>query len=177
MASGQHTPTRRDLERVRLSEWARQEGISRITAYRMLRKGILPVPHERSPTGRWYVLLPRPQVGRIAAYLRSSPGERQITDLNDQLASLADWVAHKHVKLFTVVREIADPAEGPLPRLERLVADRHITHILIENPFLLGTCLYGLLVAALAPQGRTIIAVHSNPWMRRGSGADTEEEG
>ena len=97
-------------------------------------------------------------------------------ELNDQLASLADWVAHKHVKLFTVVREIADPAQGPLPRLERLVADRHITHILIESPSLLGTCLYGLLVSALAPQGRTIIAVHPNPRRRRDPDADTEGE-
>ena len=175
MANEHQALGRGDLKRVRLSEWARQEGISRITAYRMLKKGILPVPHERSPTGRWYVLLPRARAaGRMAAYLRSSPGERQITDLNDQLSSLADWIAHKHVKLFTVVREIADPADGPLPRLERLIADRHITHILIENPALLGTCTYGLLVAALAPQGRTIIAAYPRP--RKRSEAEAEEE-
>ena len=65
------------LRRVRLSEWARQEGIARITAYRMLQRGILPVPSERSPTGRWYVLLPAKPTGRIALYTRATPGPHQ----------------------------------------------------------------------------------------------------
>ena len=154
---------RRDMRRVRLSEWARQEGISRITAYRMLKRGILPVPFERSPTGRWYVLLPAKRLGRIAMYARGTPGSNigPAIEINNQIAALSDWVTNRRVNIYTVVREIADPAIGSLPRLELLLADHQITHILVESPNVFGLCAYRLMVAALTPQGRSIILANA----------------
>lgn len=148
------------MERVRLSEWARGEGISRITAYRMLRRGILPVPFERSPTGRWYVLVPRERIGRIVIYVRAKPGERRVIEINAQTAALSEWATHHHLNIYTVVQEVADPATDPLPRLERLLADRKLTHILIDTPDVIGPS-FRLVVAALAAQGRTIIVARS----------------
>ena len=147
------------MKRVRLSEWARREGISRITAYRMLQRGILPVPFERSPTGRWYVLLPAERIGRIAMYVRGTPKSAlgPAAEINNQIVSLSDWVTQRRVNIYTVVREIADPATSTLPRLELLLADHHITHILIESATVIGLCSYRLMVAALTPQGRSII--------------------
>ena len=147
---------RGEYQRVRLSEWARREGISRITAYRMLRKGVLPVPFERSPTGRWYVLLPAEKIGRLAVYARGTPGPMRITEINEQMAGLSEWVADRHLSVFTVVHEIGDPELEDLPRLEALLSDRQITHILIERAGVIGPG-FRLLVAALAPQGRSII--------------------
>ena len=154
------TSNQGEMERVRLSEWARQKGISRITAYRMLKRGLLPVPYEKSPTGRWYVLLPRTSTQRTAVYTRANPGPQQIAEINAQAASLSEWAADRYMSIYTVVREVADVATGPMPRLELLLADRHITHILIDNLSVLGPCQYRLLVAALAPQGRAIIVAN-----------------
>ena len=67
--NSRHGSLERSLERIRLTEWARREGIARITAYRMLRRGILPVVSERSPTGRWYVYV-RVESGRTHCHLR-----------------------------------------------------------------------------------------------------------
>lgn len=148
-----------EMQRIRLSVWAKRQGISRITAYRMLKRGILPVPTERSPTGRWYVLIQSSRAGKTVIYSRADPKSYQIEVINRQVAALAEWAALSRRSVFTVVREIADPRIGPMPRLEKLLTDRQVTEILIERPAVLGVCQYQLLVAALAPQGRKIIAM------------------
>lgn len=155
--SSHQAKQRYGLRRVRLSEWARQEGIARITAYRMLQRGILPVPSERSPTGRWYVLLPDTRSGRTAFYARAAPGPDQATAINDQIVTLTEWAASQRQPAFIVVREIADPFVDPMPKLARLLADPQISDIVIESPAVVGEFKYRLLVAALAPQGRVLV--------------------
>ena len=147
------------LRRVRLSAWAREEGIARITAYRMLQRGILPVPCERSPTGRWYVLLPERQAGRLALYTRATPGPNQAISIDSQVAALTSWAVSQHQQVYIVVREIGKPVGRQMPKLARLLADSQITHILVESTAVVGEPHYNLLVAALAPQGRTIIVM------------------
>ena len=160
---GYASPDTEGVRRIRLSEWARRQGISRITAYRMLKRGILPIPSERSPTGRWYVLLAERKGDRVAIYACARPGPRQVNVINEQIASLSEWLAQRNLSVFTVVREIVDPRTGQAPRLERLLADRHITQIVIDHPDTIGVPQYRLLLAALSPQGRTITAAFTNP--------------
>lgn len=148
------------VRRIRLSEWARSQGISRITAYRMLQRGILPVPSERSPTGRWYVLVAE---GKSAIYARAKAGPHQVDEINNQVSALAQWAAYREVRVFTVVHEIADPPRQPMPRLEKLLQDQQITQILIESPAVVGTCQYRLIMSALYSQGRSIFAPNPSP--------------
>ena len=148
------------MQRMRLSEWARQEGISRITAYRMLQKGILPVNAEQSPTGRWYVLVPEWRFGRTAIYARASQGRHQVEVINRQISSLSDWAAQMNKPIFTVVKEIANPLTATLPNLRRLLMDIQITEIVVYNPDVVGIGRLTLLNASLAPQQRLIRAVH-----------------
>jgi putative resolvase len=39
------------VQRMKLAEWARQQGLGYQTAYRWFRTGILPVPSKQLPTG------------------------------------------------------------------------------------------------------------------------------
>ena len=149
--------------RIRLSEWARRQGISRITAYRMVKRGILPVPSERSPTGRWYVLAASRKGNRVAIYACAKPGPTQVNVINNQVASLSEWLAQRQLSVFTVVREIVEPRTGQMPRLERLLSDRQITQIVIDRPETIGIPQFRLLLAALSPQGRMITAALTNP--------------
>ncbi len=148
------------MQRMRLSDWARQEGISRITAYRMLRKGILPVNAEQSPTGRWYVLVPDWRFGRTAIYARASRGRHQVDVINRQISSLSDWAAQANKVIFTVVKEVANPLTDPLPNLQRLLMDIQVTEIVVYNPDVVGIGRLTLLNASLASQQRLIRAVH-----------------
>ena len=159
-----HTiPAGEEVTRIRLSDWARQQGVSRVTAYRMLKNGILPVASERSPTGRWYVLVPGRRGGRTVIYARTSPGPGQVERINDQVALLAEWAADRHRSVYTVVREVADPTLDPLPRLERLLSDQQVTEIVVRDPAIVGLRLIRLLNAALAPQGRLILTARARP--------------
>ena len=153
--------TSNGVQRVRLSEWARMQGISRLTAYRMLKRDILPVPSECSPTGRWYVLLNR-SGPRMALYTRSVQGPDQVDIINAQIAVLSEWATQCQRPVFTVTREIADPFVDPMPRLERLLADRQITEIAIDTPSIVGVAQLSLIKSALAPQGRTVTAINSD---------------
>ncbi len=148
------------MQRIRLSEWARKEGISRITAYRMLQKGILPVTAEQSPTGRWYVLVPEWRFGRTAIYARASQGRHQVEVINRQISSLSEWASQTNKPIFTVAKEIANPLTDPLPNLQRLLMDIQITEIVVYNPDVVGIGRLTLLNASLASQQRLIRAVH-----------------
>ena len=147
------------LRRVRLSEWARDEGIARITAYRMLQRGILPVPCERSPTGRWYVLLPEKRAGRLALYTRATPGPNQAISIDNQIAALTSWAISQHQQVYILVREIGKPLGHQMPKLARLLADPEISDIAVTSAAVVGEGHYNLLVAALAPQGRKIMLI------------------
>ena len=149
------------LQRVRLSDWARRQGIARITAYRMLRRGLLPVPAERSPTGRWYVLVPQKRPGRFVFYSRASPGPEQAFVLDCQIHRLGQWAALQRRQPFAVVREVGHPFTQPLRKLERLLADSDISDIVVDTVDVVGAAQFPLLNAALAPQGRSIVVVNT----------------
>ena len=159
-ASDDRTDRQTGLRRIRLSEWARGEGIARITAYRMLQRGILPVPVERSPTGRWYVLVPDRSSGRLVLYARASPGTKAAYHVNGQLYTLVEWSRLNRQRVHSTITEIADPYVSTLPKLARLLSDQTITQVVIESPAVIGESKYNLLTAALAPQGRSIVPVN-----------------
>ena len=162
------------FQRIRLSQWAKSEGVSIDTAYRMLRKGLLPVPAERSPTGRWYVLVPAPRVGRMAFYVRASPGREAAVEINRQLRVLAAWAGPRRLEPFIVVREIADPLATPLRRLAGLLSDREITTIVVERARVVGDETLSLLTATLASQARSIVLVDTRATSRRMRRADLQ---
>ena len=157
------TVARSAVKRIRLSEWARSQGIARITAYRMLRKGILPVPAEQSPTGRWYVLLPPERLGKTVAYARATPGRGAVDTISRQVQAITEWAALRGRPIFAVVTEVTDPLVGPMPKLMRLLASAENTEILIQNPDVMGIGRLELIVSALAPQGRVVTAVNKRP--------------
>ena len=158
--NSRQNPGKPEVRRVRLAEWARQEGIARITAYRMLQRGILPVASERSPTGRWYVLVPEEKQGRTVIYARATPGADQTAVINSQIVNLSDWASRSGRPVYMVVREVAVPSIHRLPKLARLLADQHIGEIVVENPDVLGRAVHELLVAALTPQARRITIIN-----------------
>lgn len=151
------------MKRIRLSEWARSQGIHRLTAYRMLRRGILPVPVEQSPTGRWYVLLPPERLGKTVVYARATPGRGAVEAINRQVQDVTEWATLRGRPIFAVTTEVANPLVGPMPKLQRLLSSAENTEILIHNPDVLGLGRLELIVAALAPQGRTVTTVNRRP--------------
>ena len=117
-------------------------------------------PVERSPTGRWYVLVAAPRTGRLAFYVRASPGRDAAAEINRQLQELTHWSGPRQIEPFLVVREIADHLISPLRRLANLLSDREIATIVIERANVVGEPMFALLVATLAAQSRRIVLVN-----------------
>ena len=107
---------------MKLSEWARQRGVSYRTAWNWYRTGRLPVPAVQLPTGTILVEAPNdPSMGAVL-YARVSSAD-QAADLDRQVARLAEFAAVKGLTVTRVVRETGSGLNGHRPRLKALLAD------------------------------------------------------
>jgi putative resolvase len=118
---------------MKLSQYAKQQGISYKTAWRWYKAGQLDA--YQTPTGMVVVRDPkevRPVTGRIALYARvSSLGQKE--DLDRQVQRLKDYGAAKGYQVSKEVTEIASGLNDQRPKLEKLLADTSIGTIIVEN--------------------------------------------
>jgi putative resolvase len=83
---------------MKLSDWARQQGISYITAWRWFQAGKLPVPARQLPTGTILVEALRSE-GTTALYARVSFANQK----EDQVQRLAQEQGWTEVKVVTEI--------------------------------------------------------------------------
>jgi putative resolvase len=118
---------------MKLSQYAKQQGISYKTAWRWYKAGQLDA--YQTPTGMVVVRDPkevRPVTWRIALYARvSSLGQKE--DLDRQVQRLKDYAAAKGYQVSKEVTEIASGLNDQRPKLEKLLADTSIGTIIVEN--------------------------------------------
>jgi putative resolvase len=118
---------------MKLSQYAKQTGISYKTAWRWYKAGTLDA--YKTETGTVIVRDvrdPKPPTGRIALYARvSSLGQKQ--DLERQMTRLKDYAAAKGYQVAKEVTEIASGLNDQRPKLEKLLADVSIGTIVVEN--------------------------------------------
>jgi putative resolvase len=88
---------------VKLSDWARQQGISYITAWRGFRAGKLPVPARQLPTGTILVEVPCPE-GITVLYARVSSADQR-EDLERQVQRLQAFAQEQGWTEVKVVTE------------------------------------------------------------------------
>jgi putative resolvase len=118
---------------MKLSQYAKQQGISYKTAWRWYKAGQLDA--YQTPTGMVVVRDPkevRPVTGRIALYARvSSLGQKE--DLDRQMQRLKDYAAAKGYQVSKEVTEIASGLSDQRPKLAKLLADTSIGTIVVED--------------------------------------------
>ena len=118
---------------MKLSQYAKQHGISYKTAWSWYKAGQLDA--YQTPTGMVVVRDPKevlPITGRIALYARvSSLGQKE--DLDRQMQRLKDYAAAKGYQVSKVVTEIASGLNDQRPKLEKLLADTSIGTIVVES--------------------------------------------
>jgi putative resolvase len=118
---------------MKLSQYAKQTGVSYKTAWRWFKAGTLDA--YQTETG---IIIVRdqadvkPLTGRIALYARvSSIGQKE--DLDRQVHRLKDYAAAKGYQVAKEVTEIASGLNDRRPKLEKLLADSSIGTIIVEN--------------------------------------------
>ncbi|MGD0887318.1 MAG: recombinase family protein [Thermodesulfovibrionales bacterium] len=86
---------------MKLSVWAKQQGISYKSAWRMWKLGQLPIPVEQLPTG---TVIEHPSTsvteGGTVLYARVSSAEQE-ADLDRQIARLSEFAASRQLIVAT----------------------------------------------------------------------------
>jgi len=143
---------------MKLSEWARRNGVHYQTAYRWFRSGTLPVPARKLPTGTILVEVPSASDAAegVALYARVSAHDQR-GDLDRQLGRLAAWAAGQGLVVTHTVAEVGSGLSGNRPKLRRLLADPAVTTIVVEHRDRLARFGVEQLQAALSAHGRRVL--------------------
>jgi putative resolvase len=147
---------------VKLSEWARQQGVSYQTAWRWVRDGKMPVPVTQAPSGTWLVAEPTPDAsavsGRVVAYCRVSSADQK-ADLDRQASRVVDGANGLGLSVAEVVTEVGSGLNGRRRRLHRVLSDPRAAVIVVEHRDRLARFGVEHLEAVLAASGRRLVVL------------------
>lgn len=142
---------------MKLSDWARKQGISYLTAWRWFKAGKLPVPARQLPTGTILVEEPNPE-GRTVLYARVSSADQK-EDLQRQVQRLEAFAWEQGWRDFDVVAEIGSGLNGKRKKLLRVLRDPTVSRIVVEHRDRLSRFGFEMLEAALAAAGTRVVVV------------------
>jgi putative resolvase len=146
---------------MKLSEWARREGVHYQTAWEWWKKGILPVPARQLPTGTILVDVPgTPSTpGVTVVYCRVSSADQK-DDLERQAGRVVAEATRRGMTVSRVVSEIGSGLNGNRAKLHKLLADPTVTTIVVEHRDRLARFGFEHLASALSATGRKIVVLN-----------------
>lgn len=148
---------------MKLSEYARQVGVSYRTAWRWFKEGQL--QGYQVETGTIIITEPLPQAIapkpalKAAVYARVSAAENR-DNLEAQARRLIDYCAAKGYQVAAVVKEIGSGVNDSRPKLLKLITDPTIGLIVVEHKDRLTRFGFNYLDKLLAMQGRRIEVIN-----------------
>jgi putative resolvase len=145
---------------MKLSQYAKQQGISYRTALRWWQAG--QIKGYQAPTGTIIVTSEESTsqtTEKVAIYARVSTRERK-DNLERQSERLSSYCAAKGYQISLVVKEIASGVNDSRPKLLSLLRDTSITRIVVEHKDRLTRFGFNYLETLLEAQGRTIEVVN-----------------
>src|SRR5215472_922726 len=118
---------------MKLSAWARQQGLSYKTAWRLWKAGQLPVPAEQLATGTVIVhAAAANEPPGVALYARVSSGEQK-ADLDRQLSRLVEFSAKHGFRVVEAVQETGSGLHGRRKALLRVFRNPRVQVIVVEH--------------------------------------------
>jgi predicted site-specific integrase-resolvase len=144
---------------MKLSQYAKQQGISYRTAFRWWQAG--QIKGYQVPSGTIIVTPEEPTVTteKVAIYARVSTRERK-DNLDRQVERLSSYCAAKGYQISLSVKEIASGVNDSRPKLLSLLKDTSITRIVVEHKDRLTRFGFRYLETLLETQGRIIEVVN-----------------
>ncbi|MET9847983.1 IS607 family transposase [Streptomyces ossamyceticus] len=147
---------------MKLSEWARQQGVSYQTAWRWVKDGKMPVPVRQAPSGTWLVAEPVPVVpaapGRVVAYCRVSSADQK-AGLDRQAARVVAGANGLGLAVAEVVTEVGSGLNGRRRQLHRVLSDPQAAVIVVEHRDRLARFGVEHLEAVLSASGRRLVVL------------------
>lgn len=143
---------------MKLSAWAKKQGISYKTAWRWFTDGALPVKARQVESGTIIVEDEAAVEGRVVVYARVSSGDQK-ADLDRQIARTLAWANEHGLKVSESVCEIGSALNGHRARLMKILGDKSVSTIVVEHRDRLMRFGFEYLEASLRAQGRKIVVV------------------
>jgi predicted site-specific integrase-resolvase len=144
---------------MKLSAWAKANGLTYKTAWRLWQAGKLPVPAEQLATGTIIVHPPQtPTVETVALYARVASSDQK-ADLERQLGRLAAHASGGNLIVVRSVAEIGSGLDGRRTKIMQLLADPTVKTIVVEHRDRLVRFGSEYIEAALQAAGRRLEVV------------------
>lgn len=143
---------------VKLSEWARANGVSRQSATRWFHAGVLPVPTRQFASGTILVDEPRREANGVAIHARV-PSADQRGDGDRQVARLVTHLTTNGLAPSKVVVEMGSGLNRHRARLLGLLRDASVGAIVVEHRDRLARFGVEYIEAALVAPGRRLVVV------------------
>jgi putative resolvase len=143
---------------VKLSVWAKENGVSYRAALNWFHAGTLPVPARQLPTGTILVDPPVRETGVTVAYCRVCAHD-QTADLERQAGRVLTMCSERGVRIDRTVTEIGSGRGGRRTELRTLLGDPKVATIVVEHRDRLARFGVEYLEAALAAHGRTVVVL------------------
>ena len=151
---------------MKLSTWAKKQGISYKTAWRLWSTGKLPLPAEQLATGTIIVKDPeasyeagyRTGPSSVVLYARVSSSEQK-QDLDRQLSRLVEYTTSQGLQVKGAIKEISRGLNGKRTKLLSILRDPDVRTIVVEHKDRLVRFGFEYMEALLAASGRRIMVV------------------
>lgn len=143
---------------MKLSTWAKKQGISYRTAWRWFKEGTLPVAGEQTATGTILIQESPTTPEQVAIYARVSSSDQK-EDLDKQVSRLVLFANAQKWVVAEMVTEIGSALNGHRPKLKKLLSNSQIKIIVVEHTDRLMRFGAEYVEAALAAQGRRLVVV------------------
>lgn len=144
---------------MKLSEWAKKQGITYKTAWRWWKAGQLPVPATQMASGTVVVQDTATAVtGSAALYARVSSSDQK-KDLEAQLGRLVAYASANGYNVTKTAAEVGSGLNGHRPKLMKLLSDPSVTVIIVEHRDRLMRFGAEYVESALAAHGRKVVVV------------------
>lgn len=143
---------------MKLSVWAKEQGVSYRTALNWFHAGTLPVPARQLPTGTILVDPPVRETGATVAYCRVSSHDQK-ADLERQAGRVLTMCSERGIRIDRTVTEIGSGLNGRRTKLRKLLGDPKVSTIVVEHRDRLARFGVEYLEAALSAHGRTVVVL------------------
>ncbi len=143
---------------MKLSVWAKENGVSYRAALNWFHAGTLPVPARQLATGTILVDPPVVETGVVVAYCRVSSDDQKV-DLERQAGRVLTMCSARGVRIDRTVTEIGSGLNGRRTKLLKLLGDPRVSMIVVEHRDRLALFGVEYLEAALSAHGRTVVVL------------------
>lgn len=122
------------MKRIKLSEWAKNNGVSWRTAYRYWKDGKLDGVQLDSGTILINIENESKKLNKTTAvYARVSNSTRRTTDLETQAERLVNYSIAKGWTVDKIIKEVGSGLNDKRPKLEKLLKTENLGRIIVEH--------------------------------------------